>query len=229
MGTTCWTRLFAALLLAWALAFAPGCDAAVAEDIELTLTDMRSAADRQDGEAFVNLLAPESFDYYERVRKLALDASYARIDALTITEKLDILVMRNRCTRKQLEPLDGRGWVVYAIGEGWYDGPRFDEESVHERNVTVRGTTATLEVVYKARQAHFTGEGSGQRVSDTFTFLQVEDRWLADWRGQSALFERLVNLTRDETHKSVNQILEGVESKVSLKPVDKSIWETPMR
>lgn len=207
----------------------PACDEGVKEDVDLTMSEMRAAAQRRDGEAFANLLAPESFDYYGRLIKLALDGQFRQLDGLTITEKLDVIMMRHRCTRKELAPMDGRGWIVFAVNKGWYDGPNFDEESIYQRNVKLRGSTATLEVVYDIAQPLFTGEGSGKRLRDYFTFLKVEDRWLADWRGQSVLFERLVELTRQEMHVGINQVLMKFESKTSLKEVDRDILNKPMK
>lgn len=227
-ATTIRRGITGALVLALSL-LAASCGEDELAAIEQTMQELDAAAARQDGETFVTLLAPESFDYYDQLLKRALNAEYRTIQTLSITEKHELLVMRNRCTRKELEPMDGRAWVVHAVNKGWYGGITLEDESVFDKRIEQRGSTAHLIITYDAFQRRGTGEGSGQRVTDTLTFIKIEDRWLADWRRPSVLLERLIKMADNRSDRTVNQILEGIESRISGKDVTWEIWEKPMK
>ncbi len=204
------------------------CDEA-AEEIELTLAELENAAASRNGEGFARGLAPESFQHYDRLIKFALDGKYEQVLKLPHEERLDILIMRNRSTRKELSKMDGRAWVVHFVNQGWHEGVLPPEEYVDRKIITSRGNTASMEIIYDLRQPIFTGAGSGDKLSDTMTFQRVEDRWLVDARRPSVLFERYIEVERRISHLSPNQILEGMETATTGKVVDKMIWETPMR
>ncbi len=222
-------RILGALAAALALLFIPGgCDDA-REEIDLTMADLDSAAQRRDGEGFARLLAPESFQHYDRLRKIALDGTVEQIHRLPHSEKLDVVMMRNRSTRKELGAMDGRAWVVHVVRQGWIDGVSPPEELVSKKNVRVTANSATLEIVYNVRQPLFTGEGSLEKYSDTIAFQKVDDRWLADARRPSVLFERIIELERQISHRSPFQIIEAMEAEDSGKKVAHDIWSKPMR
>ncbi|MEX2081304.1 MAG: hypothetical protein WEC33_06780 [Dehalococcoidia bacterium] len=173
--------LVALLLCALTACLLPGCENPE-EDIDLTVSELEDASARRNGAAFVALLAPESFTHYDRMIQLALNATPKQLQSMSIMDKLDIVMMRNRMKRKDLEAIDGKAWIAKAVGEGWYEAEGGDEADVHERNITVRGSTATVEIIYDARWGLFQGADSLERVRDTMSFIKVDDRWLYDYR-----------------------------------------------
>lgn len=222
------SRALAAAVLVLCTAL-PACDHAM-EDIERTLTELEMAANRHDGEGFARWLAPESFQHYDRLIKIALDGNSRQIEVLPMSERYDVLVMRNRSTRKELSKMDGRAWVVHIVNQGWLDGQAVpNEDLVDKKVVRVSGTSATLEIIYDVRQPLFTGEGSGRKFSDTIGFQKVDDLWLADARRPSVLFERMIALLRQAALRTPYQLMIGMEEKATGKPVPTDIWDRPMR
>lgn len=197
------------------------------EQIEATFEEISQAATRGDGEAFVRLLAPESFAHYDTLIQMALNGKAVQVAALPLTDRAEIVMMRNRMTRKELSAMDGRSWLVHAVRNQWYGGA-LDEDVIYKKRFTVRGTTADVEVVYEFAWALFSGQHAGERMKDHFTFIKVEDRWLLDYRRPATLFEQVVQYAARTRHLSVEQVLERMESEDSGKPVGREIWE-PMK
>ena len=221
-------RLVAVLGLVASLVLAIGCDDTRAE-IEQTIEDLEAAIAAGDGERFVDGLAPETFQHYDRIIKLALDGTPRQVQVLSVTEKLDIIVMRHRMTRKDLSKMDGRAWLKQMVTRSWGGSIIAAPEYVDHKNVLSRGSSATLEVVYDVRQPMFSGEGSGKKLADRIDFIKVEDRWLADWRRPATLLERIIEVQASMNRMSPERVLIGMVEAASDKPVDKWILETPMK
>jgi hypothetical protein len=218
----------AVAVLVMLLGFGAGCDDTRPE-IERTVEELEAAIAAGDGERFVAGLAPETFQHYDRMVKLALDGTARQVQVLSLTEKLDIIVMRHRMTRRDLSKMDGRAWLKQMVTRSWGGNIIAAPEYVDHKNVHVRGSSATLEIVYDVRQPMFSGEGSGRKLSDRIDFIKVEDRWLADWRRPATLLERLVEMQGQFNRVSPERVLIGLVERASDKPVDTWILETPMK
>lgn len=133
-------------------------------------------------------------------------------------------------TRKNLAALDGRGWIVHAVNNGWYELHEADEDEEalrKKQTVTVRGSTATVERYY-GEWGFFSGGRTGDPVKDYMTFNKVGDRWLYDFRRPAALFEEVVKIASDELNMTTEQVLVRFEQHWSGKAVPRDIWE-PMK
>lgn len=222
-----WMRGSVALLAALLLALAaPGCDDASGE-IERTLDELRDASLRHNGEAFASLLAPESFGPYTQLIAQALDATPEQVSGLSISQKVDLVMMRNRMKRKDLAAMDGRAWVVHAVNQGWYEIPEQDEEVKKMQTVKVRGNSASVETYY-GEWGMFSGGRNGEPIKDTLGFIKVEDRWLYDFRRPAELFEVLVTMAAEISHATTDQVLERMEGRQTGKDVNYDIWK-PMK
>ncbi len=205
-------RAGVAIILACA-ACGAGCDQSDRSAIRDTVRHMDALTDGGDGEGAAALIAPESFAYYDRLVKLALDASAKEVWALPAGDQSEILRMRNRLSRKELGAMDGRGWVVHSIKQGWWR----DEESWDAGRIKVRGNSATG-VAYL----------DGEETIMTLQFVKVEGRWLADYRHVDPEMEAFIRETARDEGMTVQEVLVAWEEEELGQPVKKDIWQ-PMK
>jgi hypothetical protein len=213
-------RNFAVLAAVLVLLVVPaGCDES-REEVELTWQELNTTAARRDGEGFASLLAPESFQHFDRIIKIALDAPYDKTSRLPVGERYEMLRMRNRMKRKDLSKMDGRAWVVHAVSQGWYGG---SEETVLKiGEIKARGNSATADIVFEWDRVETI-------VVTTLSFNKVEDRWLVDWRHPDPLIERYVKRARELGHLSEDQVLLQMEERGSGKEVPREMLWDPMK
>ncbi len=215
-------RNFAVLAAVLALLVVPaGCDES-REEVELTWQELNTTAARSDGEGFANLLAPESFQHFDRIIKLALDAPYDKTLRLPVAERREILRMRNRMKRKDLSKMDGRAWVVHAVSQGWYGGGGSGETVLKIGEIKARGNSATADIVYELSSVE-------KIVITTLSFNKVEERWLVDWRHPDPLIERVVKRAREVGHASEDQVLLAMEERATGKEVPRETLWDPMK
>lgn len=136
-------RFFLLALLLAAVASFVGCDkqkSADQEAIRKLWDEWHRVNTQRDGVAAINVYSSDTFDYYARVVKLAMDAKQEEIfkeDFVTIRE---ILRMRCRATRKQLQRLDGRAYTAFATSQGWYAS---DGDPMVLKDIRIAGDFAT--------------------------------------------------------------------------------------
>jgi hypothetical protein len=220
-------RNLAVLAAVLALLVVPaGCDES-REEIELTWQEVNTTASQRNGEGYARLLAPESFQHFDRIIKIALDAPYEKTQRLPVSERYDMLMMRNRMTRKELSKMDGRAWVVHAVSQGWYQesGDVAAELRLKIGNIRARGNSATADIVF---------EIPGRVVDKDFvitrlSFAKVEDRWLVDLRQPDPLIDWYVKREREMGHLSEDQVLLAMESEDSGKEVPRETLWDPMK
>ncbi len=198
-----------------------GCDES-REEIELTWQEVNTTASQHDGEGFARLLAPESFQHFDRIIKLALDAPYDKTVRLPVSERYDILMMRNRTTRKELSKMDGRAWIVHAVSQGWYEGEDDAEFELKIGQIRARGNSATADIVFELSRVE-------NIVITRLSFVKVEDRWLVDLRQPDPLIDWYVKRAREVGHASEDQVLLAMEERASGKEVPRETLWDPMK
>lgn len=201
-----------AVVAAWCC-LAGACGDSDRQAIRATMQEVDALTDASRGEEAAALMAPESFDYYERLRRIALDGAAREVHALPAVEQAEVLSMRNRMDRAQLDALDGRGWVVHAVNQGWWR----DEESWDVGRVRVRGNSASG-----------TAFIDGEETILTIHFVRVGDRWTVDQRQVDPEWESAIADAAAAEDKSVPEILVQWEEEETGRPVRKDIWD-PMK
>lgn len=175
MGRAARFGLAAVLMLVAAV----GCDAQ-AEDkeaIRASWETIDEANKSSNGEVAAAHFTSGSLARYPRLIKLALDGKKAELDKLDAWDLSEVLRMRTLSTRKDLEGLDGRAYVVYATSKGWYswgDGP--PEEC---RGIRIAGDSA---VVYFYSEGEQTGE-SGRFEREDGVWKFDEESWRPTFNG----------------------------------------------
>lgn len=209
-----------ALLLAL---FAGGCEDPHAQEkaaIIASLEQLDEANRRCDGDAAVAVMSSASLSEYTRLVMLALDGSRLEVLSLSPSDQMQIVSLRNRLSRQQLESMDGREYQRFATASCWYDfaeeGDPGYEGSIGD--IKVLGDFAYADVLNEKGRpsgvsAEFSLEDGVWKVNE-FTFQRVYDEELRAWAAEEDM--------------TVEEYIVMFEEWQTGRPVEDSVWE-PMR
>jgi hypothetical protein len=209
-----------AVLLVWVCL--PGCqdpDAAEKAAIRATLRQLDEANEACDGAAAVAVMSSEGLAEYTRLVKLALDAPREKVLVLGSSDKQQIIQLRNRLTRRELEKMDGAAYQQHATGECWYSmGEDYEGYEASIGKIDVMGDMAYAHILDEDGKdsgllAEFSREDGVWKVNE-FSFHRQFDEWTREWAS-------LEGMTDDELLVRLEEIDWG-------KDVRDSIWD-PMR
>lgn len=151
---------------------------------------------------------------YARYRDLALTASRTQLEALPMSERLQVLIIRARVPATALRTMDGRDVFAYAVDRGWIG--REGVERSELGTLQVDGDTAAARLKIGRTELpvdfEFEREATGWRFNLIPLTLMSEDvfRQLARQKGVGEN-EMVMTLLRD--------LMET--------PVDDRIWDAP--
>jgi hypothetical protein len=206
------------LLLILLLAL-PACDE-FAEDkaeINAVFASLHRCNDAGDGDGIVQVLSEESFAAYEPVLRIALDGSREEVEALKATDRLEVLRIRARSKRSDIEKLSGREYCRFATSRGWYVTPPNEQTVDTLRGLVVRGPTATAMYV-----------ADGEVTGVTLRFVKENGAWRYDEPDAMKQWSRLTAEVARERGITVNELLlEYLEEELG-KPPPASVWK-PMK
>jgi hypothetical protein len=194
-GTRLLTSSFLGLLCLLSIAPA-GCEDPHAEDkeaIRAALRQLDQANEDCDGAAAVAVMSSRGLDEYTRLVKLALDGSKTDVQGLSPSEMSQVVQLRHRLTRQQLEKMDGRAYQEHATSDCWY-ALDLDEAGGYESgigSISVSGEVAYAEVLEadgtkSGVQAHFEREDGVWKVNE-FSFQRVWDDELRELAAENDL------------------------------------------
>lgn len=202
-----------------------GCDqhAEDKEAIQLVVDSHAKAYSARDGAAVVKLMSRNTFDHYERLLRLALEGSRSQIVDLRAWDRLEVIRMRVRSTRKILKDMDGRKYAQYSCKEGWFDYGDDPED--------VLGTELTNFKFAPPDTAYAQPRGGrrNRALPFRYTFIKEPDGWKYDeissydhWSAE--LEQEARSARRDTTEFLIEMIADETGKKVQ-----KDILDRPMR
>lgn len=173
-----WALVFALVFLAPALAFGAG-PQGDSDAVRGVFTAYREAILAKQGGEAAALLSRSTFDYYEKMRKLALTGDAKTVQAESLSNQLQVLLMRLRVPTEKLESLSSQALIAYAIDEGWIG--RDSVVKLKAGDVLTEGDIATLAVSIEGVGAgpgfRFNREPAGWRL-DLVPLLQMSNLML---------------------------------------------------
>ncbi len=187
-------------------------------DIKQVFTTYYDCNNGRDGAGLMDIFTDATFDRYGELVKLGLDGRPEQVRALTFMEKREVLTMRIKGRRADLEGMDGRRYVEHATSSGWYVLPE-DQRSVD-----------TLE------DFRFEGESvarpmlvsDGEWTQIRPRFVKENGRWKLDEFSIAPALERLLRSQAKDLGMTAEEILIFELEEQFEKPLDDSIWQ-PMR
>ncbi|MEK6702443.1 MAG: hypothetical protein AABZ53_09280 [Planctomycetota bacterium] len=157
-----------------------GCDAE-ATDVRETDKAFDKALDSQSGAQAVTFLSKDSIARLDRMMALARTAKKAEVQALSFTDRLDVLQARMLFKAKELKTADGRLYFTRLVGSGW-QGSTSDCTRV---SISVNGEKSRATITYRIPRGKETFQGiwvkeNGEWKSDVAAESDVGDRDAAE-------------------------------------------------
>jgi|GEM_PF-3545576 len=195
-------------------------DAAEKEAILASLWQLDQAYVDCDGAAAVAMMSSKALAEYTRMVKLALDGTRIQVLGLEPGELMQVLQLRNRLTRAQLENMDGAGYQEFATNECWYIDLDLEEVAYASLidDIKVYGDLAHAAILDED------GKDSGLVVE----FAKEDGVWKVNEFCFQRLFNEYVYSLAAQEGMEVAELLIEVEEMEWGNTIRRSIWE-PLR
>lgn len=230
-------RFYAVILMSLISAFVGGCDKH-AEDkraIQAVIDVHAKANEGKDGQTVLSILTDSTFEYNQRLLKLALDGSKAEIARLSAWDRLMVARIRAKTKRAQVEKMSGREFTAYMTSQGWFswgENPS-DVEGIELTDFKFAPPdTAYARPRTGESEIGFVGLRSYRREKKSpfkYTFIRQSDGWKYDetssYEHWSSEIEEMAAMNRSDVDGLiVEMITEETEKKQT-----RAIFEKPMR
>lgn len=170
----------------------------------------------QQGVNAADRVTSGTLDAYQRYRELALNGDRATLQALPITDRLQVLIIRHRVPTAQLHAMNGRAVFIYAVDRGWIGRESVERTSIGR--VKVDGDIATA------------GMRMGQAETPlNFEFLYQQGQWRFNLMPVIRMSESVFAQMAEQYGIGENQLVMNLVGAVSGQPVDDSIWDAPAK
>jgi len=130
-----------------------GCGKDETPSIQKAWEDLYAAHAAKDSQKAVGLVSQSTVDFYERLRKAALEADEPEVKAMRFFDKYMILQMRARMAPDYLRSLTGQQVFMVSVRDGWDAKQYADVPELN--NIKVDGDTATANMVVRGKEAPF--------------------------------------------------------------------------
>jgi ABC-type oligopeptide transport system substrate-binding subunit len=168
----------------------------------------------QKGEVAVEHLSQGTIDEFQNYVNLALTADREELEALSVINRMQVILMRHRIPLDTLRGLNGRSAIVYAVDRDWIGKNAVIRTELGE--VSTHDDRATAEVII-----------GGQKAPTRFQFRRENGTWRFDlltvlMDGNTAMKRAAEQAGMDE-----NEFLFNLTESVTGKKIDESIWTPP--
>ncbi len=206
-------------LLSTLFLFALGCEPTGpdVDEIRQVWDNYDKANNTRNGELAASIFTDTTHAYYDRLVKQALDAPREQVLRLPLVDRSEILMMRNRATRVELEKLDGRGYVVFATSKGWYVSDPEETATLTLSGIRVTNDVASAQLVL-----------DGTRSGNTVRFEKQGGAWKLDETSLFPFYSEVVAVAADDEGLSEDEWLIMAEEIEWGNTITDSIWE-PLR
>ncbi len=195
-------RLWLAISSFWLLAAVSASQAlgqAPATDPSQTFYRYKAAILNKDGQTAAEWVTSGTFQMYQRQIDLARFGTKRELKKLPIGEQLQILIMRLRMPRQQLQTMDGRQAFIYAVTAGWSGSEGLS--SLETARATVRGPLASSPTLRMQR-----------RLKGDFRYRLEDGRWKLDvtelFQNSQAAFTKIAKESGMKEAEFIEALLE---------------------
>ena len=176
-----------------------------------TFKNYKSAILNDRGEEAANQVDSRTVAYYSKILNLVLNADSSEISESGILDKVCVLTIRHKAKKSDLDGLDGRSLLVYAIKEGMVGKNSVANIEVNE--VEIDGTFAKGQL-----------ESNGQKAPFYFHFYKEEGSWKLDITSIFEIGANAFNQMIAQSGEAENDFIFTILTNLTGKKPDSSIW-----
>lgn len=174
----------------------------------------KSAVLARQGERAADQVTTGTLREYARYRELALSAPRTELEALPMTERLQVLIIRARVPARDLRAMDGRTVFTHAVDRGWIGREGVERSELGTLRVDGDHAAAPLKI------------GTVEMPFD-FEFEREQGRWHFNLIPLVTMSEDVFKQLARQNGVSENEMVMTLVRGLSEAPVDDSLWDPP--
>ncbi|MGR4874570.1 hypothetical protein [Pseudoxanthomonas sp. LARHCG66] len=174
----------------------------------------KSAVLARQGERAADQVTTGTLREYARYRELALSAPRTELEALPMTERLQVLIIRARVPARDLRAMDGRTVFAHAVDRGWIGREGVERSELGTLQVDGDHAAARLKI------------GTVEMPFD-FEFEREQGRWHFNLIPLVTMSEDVFKQLARQNGVSENEMVMTLVRGLSEAPVDDSLWDPP--
>lgn len=164
------------------------------------------------GEEAVNYVDSKTIKYYGDILQLVKTADSAKIETLSILDKLMVFSIRHRTSKSDILSFDGKSLLVYAIKSGMVGKNSVANNSIGE--VIIENNFAKGQFI-----------AYGQKSPFHLHFHKEEGIWKIDLTSLFQVSTKAFKKMADQSGKEQNEYLFSLLEMITGKKTEKEIWQ----
>jgi len=172
----------------------------------------KSAILNDKGEEAVKLIDSRTIKYYGDMLELVKNADSAKVNSLSLLDKLMVFSIRHRASKEDILSFDGKGLLVYAIKSGMVGKNSVANNAIGE--VTIDKDFAKGQCLAK-----------GQKTPFYLHFYKEEGQWKIDLTSLFSVGTMAFKKMVEDSGQSENEYLFSLLEMLTGKKPGQEIWE----
>jgi hypothetical protein len=180
--------------------------------VRKSFDNYKSAILNDKGEEAVKYVDSRTIKYYRDILELVKTADSAKVETLSILDKLMVFSIRHRTSRENVLSFDGKALLVYAIKSGMVGKNSVANNSIGD--VTIDNSFAKGQFIANGNKAPF-----------YFHFYKEADQWKIDLTSLFPVSTTAFKKMADESEQTENEYLFSLLEMITGNKPNSQIWQ----
>jgi hypothetical protein len=180
--------------------------------VKKSFDNYKSAILNDKGEEAVNYVDSKTIKYYSDILELVKTADSAKVETLSILDKLMVFTIRHKTSKNDILSFDGKSLLVYAIKSGMDGKNSVANNSIGE--VIIESDFAKGQIIV-----------NGQKAPFYFHFYKEEGQWKIDLTSLFPVSAMAFKKMADESGENQNDYLFSLLEMITGKKPGTEIWQ----
>lgn len=181
------------------------------EAVRKAYNDYKTAALNDQGERAYSLIDQRTVDYYEQLAQRVKVIDSTALEERTLSDKLQILLIRSLATAEQIQAFDGKSLFVFSVDRGLIGKNSTSAHLIGE--VIIEGNFAKGEVL-----------NNGQPSNFYFHFYKEKEQWKFNLTALFPPTELIFKRMQRQSGLSEHEFLFSLIEAISQKRANNSLW-----
>ncbi len=181
------------------------------ESIKKSFDSYKNAILNDKGKEAVKYVDSKTIKYYSEILELIKSADSTKIESLSITDKLMVLIIRHRTTKKEILSFDGKMLLIYSIDKGMVGKQGAANNTIGE--VTIEDNFAKGQLVVR-----------GEVTPVYYHFNKESEQWGIDLTALFELSDMVFKSFIKDSQLSDNDFIFSILERMTGKRPGQEIW-----
>ena len=181
------------------------------ESIKKSFDNYKYAILNDKGKEAVKYVDSKTIKYYSEILELIKSADSTKLESLSITDKLMVLIIRHRTTKKEILSFDGKMLLIYSIDKGMVGKQGAANNTIGE--VTIEDNFAKGQLVVR-----------GEVTPVYYHFNKESEQWGIDLTALFELSDMVFKSFIKDSQLSDNDFIFSILERMTGKRPGQEIW-----